>query len=306
MTSYVATVIARTELTASHLVAWESVLLKFSIEQSDKKELSSRAYDYVFTLPASVELASLKAEVNSVCVEHNVDICLQPNDRFRKGKRLVVFDMDSTLIQQEVIDMIAAYADVEEQVSTITSLAMNGKIDFNESLRRRVSLLEGVPSTVFESLKSQIRITPGAIELCKALKSEGYTLAVLSGGFIPLANWLKGQLGLDYAYANTLEISEDGTALTGKVLGHIVNAERKAHLLREIAEREIIELHESMAVGDGANDLVMMRTAGYGVAFNAKPIVQERAPSRLNSHSLQDILYILGYSLAEQTALLAD
>ncbi|KAK9356367.1 HAD-like domain-containing protein [Lipomyces doorenjongii] len=306
MVSYVATLISKAPILEEQRLAWRDLLAKLQLSVSDNKKLSDRAEDFFFDLPESLGLESLRTEVNTVCNEKAIDIALQPNDRYRRGKRLVVFDMDSTLIQQEVIDMIAAYADVEDQVSSITSLAMNGLIDFNESLRRRASLLEGVPSTVFESLKSQICLTPGAHELCKVLKKEGYQLAVLSGGFIPLANWIKSKLGLDYAFANQLEVSEDGTALTGKVLGDIVNAERKAHLLRHIAEMGNIELGESMAVGDGANDLKMMDTAGYGIAFNAKPIVQEKAPARLNAGSLQDVLYILGYSLDEQNALLEN
>ncbi|KAK9372273.1 HAD-like domain-containing protein [Lipomyces chichibuensis] len=306
MVNYVATLISKAPILEEQRQAWRDLLAKLQLSISDNKKLSGRAEDFFFDLPESLGLEALKTEVNTVCKEKAIDIALQPNDRYRRGKRLVVFDMDSTLIQQEVIDMIAAYADVEDQVSSITSLAMNGLIDFNESLRRRASLLEGVPSTVFESLKSQICLTPGAHELCKILKKEGCQLAVLSGGFIPLANWIKGILGLDYAFANQLEVSEDGTALTGKVLGDIVNAERKAHLLRHLAEMGNIELAESMAVGDGANDLKMMDTAGYGIAFNAKPIVQEKAPARLNAVSLQDVLYILGYSLDEQNALLEN
>ncbi|KAJ8100552.1 HAD-like domain-containing protein [Lipomyces tetrasporus] len=306
MVNYVATLISKTPILEEQRQAWLSLLDRLQVSVTEKKNLSDRAQDFFFDLPDSLGLEFLRAAVNTVCKENAIDIALQPNDRYRRGKRLVVFDMDSTLIQQEVIDMIAAFADVEDQVSAITSLAMNGLIDFNESLRRRASLLEGIPSTVFESLKSQILLTPGAVELCKVLKKEGYQLAVLSGGFIPLANWIKSKLGLDYAFANQLEVSEDGTALTGKVLGDIVNAERKAQLLRYIAETGSIELGECMAVGDGANDLKMMHTAGYGIAFNAKPIVQEKAPARLNTRSLQDVLYILGYSLDEQNSLLDD
>ncbi|KAK9368686.1 HAD-like domain-containing protein [Lipomyces kononenkoae] len=306
MVNYVATIISKTPILEEQRQAVHDVLAKLDLSVSGQKKLSDRSEDFFFDLPESIGLDALRTGVNILCNEKAIDIAVQPNDRFRKGKKLAVFDMDSTLIQQEVIDMIAAYADVEEQVSSITSLAMNGLIDFNESLRRRASLLEGVPSNVFESLKSQIRLTPGAYELCKVLKKDGYKLAVLSGGFIPLANWIKEKLGLDYAFANQLEVSEDGTALTGKVLGDIVNAERKAELLRHISEMGNIELGASMAVGDGANDLKMMHTAGYGIAFNAKPIVQEKAPARLNAASLQDVLYILGYTLDEQNALLEN
>jgi phosphoserine phosphatase len=223
--------------------------------------------------------------------EHNV---ILQTEEMLQNRQLVVFDMDSTLIQQEVIDLIAAYANVEAEVSKITAAAMNGEIDFTESLKRRVSLLKGIPSNVFELLKPQIKFTPGAHELCKVLKTKGYKLAVLSGGFIPLANWVKDELGLDYAYANNLEV-EDGV-LTGKTIGRIVDGTIKAVLLREIASKENIDLDYSVAVGDGSNDLKMMAVAGLGIAFNAKPSVQLKAPSRLNNPTLRSILYILGYN----------
>lgn len=180
---------------------------------------------------------------------------------------------------------------------------MNGELNFNESLQKRVGLLKGIPATVFESLKPDIRFTPGAHSLCRALKKLGVKMAVLSGGFMPLALWVKGELGLDYAYANTLEVSEDGKELTGRTVGRVVNAEVKGELLQEIAAKENVTLEHVVAVGDGSNDLVMMSVAGFGVAFNAKPIVQKKAPSKINTPSLQTILYILGYNEAEQKAL---
>ena len=160
---------------------------------------------------------------------------------------------------------------------------MNGGLDFTASLRARCRLLSGCPASVFETLRSTgiIQFTPGVQKLCASLKKAGFKLAVLSGGFIPLALWVKAELGLDYAYANDLEVSEDGKTLTGKVKGDIVHAERKATLIEEIAAKEGISLEESVAVGDGANDLVMMQRAGLGIAYNAKPIVQQKvSPSR--------------------------
>lgn len=180
---------------------------------------------------------------------------------------------------------------------------MNGELNFNESLERRVALLKGIPATVFESLKPNIRFTPGAHSLCRALKKLGVKMAVLSGGFIPLALWVKGELGLDYAYANNLEISADGTELTGRTLGRVVNADVKAELLQEIAAKENVPLEQVVAVGDGSNDLVMMSVAGFGVAFNAKPVVQKKAPGKINDPSLQTILYILGYTEEQQKEL---
>ncbi|KAJ1559872.1 hypothetical protein HK096_010804 [Nowakowskiella sp. JEL0078] len=185
--------------------------------------------------------------------------------------------MDSTLIQQEVIDEIADIAGVVEKVSKITEAAMNGEIDFKESLKRRVVLLEGTSATVFETVKKRITFTPGALELCRALKRLGVKLAVVSGGFIPLAQYVKNHLGLDYAFANQLEISTDGTfVLTGKTIGPIVDGQRKAELLNVIAQAEGVKLDQVVAVGDGANDLWMMAEAGLGVAFRAKPKVQEK------------------------------
>ncbi|CAN6667142.1 hypothetical protein TRVA0_039S00386 [Trichomonascus vanleenenianus] len=247
-------------------------------------------------------ISEIKLAFAPVESAHGVDVVIQPVAN-RRPKKLVVFDMDSTLIQQEVIDMIAAYNNIEPEVAAITEAAMNGEIDFVESLKQRVALLKGIDDTVFESLKKDITFTPGAKEVCQALKKDGAKLAVLSGGFIPLARWVKDQLGLDYAFANQLE-AKDGK-LTGVTQGRVVNSTVKAQLLREIAEKEGVPLANTVAVGDGSNDLEMMGIAGYGVAFNAKPIVQQKAPSKINTGSLQDILYIFGYTSEEQRELLS-
>ncbi|KAI9208695.1 HAD-like domain-containing protein, partial [Polychytrium aggregatum] len=231
------------------------------------------------------------------------DITLQENSVFRRNKRLVVFDMDSTLIQQEVIDEIAKHAGVVEQVSRITESAMNGEIDFKESLRQRVALLKGIPSNVFEHIKTVITFTPGAHRLCKALKRLGFKLAVISGGFMPLATYVKNELGLDYAFANQLKISEDGTQLTGETFGPVVDGARKADLLLTLAQANGLINAQVIAVGDGANDLLMMAEAGLGVAFNAKPRVQAQAQARINQTSLENVLYFLGYNDAEIAAL---
>lgn len=183
---------------------------------------------------------------------------------------------------------------------------MNGEINFSESLQQRVALLKGIPATVFESLKPDISFTPGARSLCKALKTLGVKMAVLSGGFIPLAKWVQGELGLDYAHANMLEITEDGKELTGRTVGLVVNNVVKGELLQEIAKKENVPLEQVVAVGDGSNDLIMMGIAGFGVAFNAKPVVQKKAPSRINTPSLETILYILGYNEEEQKKLIGE
>ena len=214
--------------------------------------------------------------------------------------------MDSTLIQQEVIDEIARKLGVEEQVSAITERAMNGELDFTESLRARCSLLKGVPSSVFEELRSVITLSPGASDLVKSLKRLGFRTAVLSGGFTPLTSWQASQLGLDYAFANHLVVSEDGKTLTGELTGGIVNAERKRELVKDIAAKEKVPLSHILVVGDGANDLPMMGVAGLGIAFNAKPRVQEQAPIRLNTSNMTDILYLLGLSKEQQETLAAE
>jgi len=240
--------------------------------------------------------------------ENFADIIIQPDNAFRRNKRLVVFDMDSTLIEQEVIDEIAAFVGVKDKVSEITASAMRGELDFTKSLRARAALLNGVPATVFETLKTNgaITFTPGVRNLCTALKRLGYKLAVVSGGFTPLANWVKDELNLDYAYANNLAVSEDGQTLTGEVVGDIVNAERKKELLIEISKKENIDLRQVVAVGDGANDLPMMGVAGLGIAFNAKHTVVIDAPSSIQTPNIQDILFVLGFSEAEQKELISE
>ncbi|KAI8898343.1 HAD-like domain-containing protein [Globomyces pollinis-pini] len=236
--------------------------------------------------------------------ESHVDVALQLDTIFRRQKRLVVFDMDSTLIYQECIDELAREAGVYNEIAPITESAMRGEIDFNQSLRKRVGLLKGQSVDLIETVKNRITFTKGAKELCKVLKRLGYKLAVLSGGFIPMANLVKNTLDLDYAFANVLEISKDGKTLTGNVVGEIVNGERKAELLSVIAQAEKIESNQIFAIGDGANDLLMMRAAGCGIAFNAKPKVQQQASIRLNQPSLINVLYFLGYSSTEINQLL--
>lgn len=213
----------------------------------------------------------------------------------RQDKKLFIFDMDSTLIYQEVIELIAAYANIEDKVAEITERAMNGELDFNDSLRERVLLLKGIDaSTLWDELKLKLQITNGARELCKALKKLGVVMGVCSGGFTPLASFIKEQLGLDYAYANNLGV-DDSNKLDGTTFGPVVNGDMKAQLLQDIAAKHDIDTNSAVAVGDGANDLKMMSVAGWGVAWNAKPKVQKEAPCCLNTKSLQDILYIMGF-----------
>ncbi|KAF5097602.1 hypothetical protein D0Z03_001376 [Geotrichum reessii] len=304
--AYVATVIALSQgISSSFTEKFENLLRSEGITTLRLEYLKPGAVvDYYLDIE-SIRFNEIKNEFFEFSNQQGVDIVVQQAHDERKNKGLFVFDMDSTLIRQEVIDMIAAYANVEAEVSKITEAAMNGEIDFNESLKQRVALLKGIPSTVFEELKSKITFTPGARSLTRVLRSLGVKTAVLSGGFIPLANWVKGELGLDYAYANNLELTEDGTQLTGRTYGTVVNNVVKGELLQEIAQKEGVPLTRVVAVGDGSNDLVMMGIAGFGIAFNAKPMVQKKAPSRINTPSLETILYILGYNEKDQEKLLS-
>lgn len=255
-------------------------------------------------LRQSIETLRNDERIKTVEQQQNVQIVFQAASPYRRHKRLAVFDMDSTLIQQEVIDEVARTLGLSAEVSAITERAMNGELDFEASLRARCALLKGVKSSVWEDLKPVITLTPGAQTLITALKRLGYKTAVLSGGFTPLATWLADLLGLDYAFANHLVVSADGKTLTGDLTGEIVHAERKRQHVLEIAKKEHIRLNQVLAVGDGANDLPMMAVAGLGVAFNAKPKVQLAAPARLNRTSLLDVLYLLGFTKREQEELL--
>ena len=236
----------------------------------------------------------LRVELMSLGSKLGVDLAYQEDNVYRRNRRLVVFDMDSTLIQQEVIDELAREAGVGDQVAEITEAAMRGELDFSQSLERRVSLLKGLNESVMEKVAARLKLNEGADRLLKQLKALGFKTAVLSGGFDYFGNFLSRKLGIDYVYANRLEI-ENGV-LTGKVLGKVVDADRKAELLQKLVLEQGLTLQQTIAVGDGANDLKMLSIAGMGVAFHAKPLVRESADTALTNLGLDAILYLMGYS----------
>ena len=243
-------------------------------------------------------------DVQALEKDQNVELIFQPLELYLRHRTpgLAVFDMDSTLIQQEVINELARSVGRYEQVAAVTEAAMRGELDFEDSLRERVAKLEGVSTDIWDYLKANvITFTPGARELISVLKHLGWKTAVLSGGFTPLAYWLRDTLGLDYAFANQLGNDESGTTLNGQVLPGttIVGATVKRDLLLKLAADNNISISHTIAVGDGSNDLLMMNAAGLGIAFNAKPKVQAAAPARLDTTSLLDVMYVLGFTQGE-------
>lgn len=243
-------------------------------------------------MPLNVE--KLKQDFIEVSKQCEVDIAFQADNIFRRNRRLVCFDMDSTLIQTEVIDELARQAGVYDQVSAITASAMRGEIDFKESFQRRINLLKGLDVSVMKDIAEHLPLTEGAERLFRTLKKSGYKTAILSGGFTYFGNYLKQKLDIDYVFANELEVGSDGK-LTGRHVGDIVDGAKKAELLKLLAFKEDIHLEQCIAVGDGANDLPMINEAGLGIAFHAKPKVKATAQHSISQNGLDTILYLIGF-----------
>lgn len=237
--------------------------------------------------------STMRVNFLKIASELDIDIAIQKDDAFRRSRRLVCFDMDSTLIDAEVIDELAKHAQVGEQVAAITERAMLGELDFTESFTQRMALLAGLSESVLEEVAENLTMMDGAECLIRNLKAFGFKTAILSGGFSYFGDHLKQKLGIDYVHANRLEI-EDGQ-LTGRVVHPVVDGQRKALLLKQLAKQEGIDPQQTIAVGDGANDLPMLSSAGLGIAFRAKPLVRESAKQSMSTHGLDSILYLLGY-----------
>ena len=249
-----------------------------------------------------VDKEAMQARLMQLSSEMEMDFSFQKDDMYRRMRRLICFDMDSTLIQAECIDELARRHGVYDEVAAITEQAMRGEIDFRESFTRRVALLKGLDVSVMQDIAEHLPITEGADRLMSVLKTYGYKIAILSGGFTYFGEYLRRRFGVDYVYANELEIGEDGK-LTGRYLGEIVDGRRKADLLKLIAQTERVNLAQTIAVGDGANDLPMLGEAGLGIAFHAKPRVVANARQSINTIGLDGVLYFLGFkdsNLGEQ------
>jgi phosphoserine phosphatase len=248
---------------------------------------------HVSGVPTSLLRTSLAEEA----ARHGVDVAVQAANLLRRGMRLIVMDVDSTLIQGEVIEMLAAHAGYEGEVARVTEAAMRGELDFEESLRSRVALLKGVPASALDDVYDAIQLTPGARTMVRTLKRLGYRFAIVSGGFSQITDRLAAELGIDFARANELEVV-DGR-LTGRIVGDVVDRAGKAQALREFAAAAGVSEKAVIAIGDGANDLDMLNTAGLGIAYNAKPVVQQAADTAVNVPYLDTIIYLLGITREE-------
>ena len=301
---YIVTLLAR-KIDADHLAAVTKVTSDHGLNIDKIVRLSGRVrLDETHQLGrACVEFSvrgeptdavQFKSELLELSSRYEIDIAYQEDTIFRRNRRLVVFDMDSTLIDAEVIDELAYEAGVGEQVAAITEAAMQGELDFKQSFTQRVGLLKGLSADVLQSVAERLVLNEGAEHLISTLRKLGYKTAIVSGGFTFFGQHLQKRLGVDYVYANQLDI-ENGY-VTGRVTGDIIDGQRKAELLRQIAAQEGLRLEQVIAVGDGANDLPMLSIAGLGIAFRAKPLVKASAKQSISNLGLDGILYLLGYS----------
>ncbi|MEH6582180.1 MAG: phosphoserine phosphatase SerB [Halioglobus sp.] len=301
---YIITLLAR-KVTAKQIAQVTGVVSRYQLNIDSISRLSGRIplgrmpalskACVEFSVRGSLDDADVfRRDLMEVASELEVDLAFQEDSMYRRNRRLVAFDMDSTLIEAEVIDELAKAAGVGEEVVAITESAMRGELDFAESFRRRVSLLKGLDAAALEKIAGGLKITEGAEHLIATLKTMGYKTAILSGGFTYFAHHLQEKLGIDYVYANELDIVDN--AVTGEVTGVIVDGARKAQLLRQLADEEGIDLQQVIAVGDGANDLPMLSIAGLGIAFRAKPLVKQSAEQSISTLGLDAILYLLGIS----------
>lgn len=300
---FIVTVLGPT-IEASHISKVSGILTEGGLNIDRIDRLSSRSpltapdepgrfcVEFSTSGGAGVQEDQVRTKLAALTDDAEIDIAFQHDSVFRRNRRLVAFDMDSTLIQGEVIDELAREAGVGEQVQAITESAMRGELDFQASFRRRVALLKGLPESALQNVIDRIPLTDGAERLVSTLKKLGYKTAILSGGFTFFGRVLQQKLGIDYLHANTLAI-RDGV-VTGEVVDTVVDGARKAQLLQELAQREGLSLEQVIAVGDGANDLPMLRLAGLGIAFRAKPVVRANAKQALNSLGLDGILYLVG------------
>ncbi len=300
---YIITLIAR-KITSVQLARVSEVIFKQGLNIDTISRLTGRVHlnKSDAKTKASVEFSVRGTPKNKALIrecfikaaqETGADIAFQEDNIFRRNRRLVCFDMDSTLIQTEVIVELAKLAGVGEEVHEITEQAMQGHLDFNESFKKRIALLKGLDESVMKGIAENLPITEGAERLFQVLKKYGYKTAILSGGFTYFGEYLKRKLGIDYVFANNLEI-KDGK-LTGRHIGEIVNGEIKAELLKKLAFKEDIHLEQTVAVGDGANDLPMLNAAGLGIAFHAKPKVKENAKQSISTIGLDAVLYLMGF-----------
>lgn len=243
---------------------------------------------------SGADIEPLRRGLSLVAARHHVDLAVSPGGLARRGRRLVVLDVDSTLIQDEVIELLARHAGREAEVAAVTEAAMRGELDFSESLHQRVAALTGLPDTIFDEVRREVRLTPGAATLVRTLRRLGMTVALVSGGFAEIVEPLARDLGIDHVQANRLQV-QDGR-LTGRIDGPVVDRAAKAAALRRFADAEGLGLARTVAIGDGANDLDMLSAAGLGIAFNAKPIVQQQADATVNVPYLDSVLFMLGLS----------